>query len=204
VERSALPEVTDINKPLAERMFELGYRGLIPVIPPGASLAPTSKISPSSIGKIPGRRLENGVWVGFDWRAMEATLDDVREWHRWGANVGLRADVFPGVDIDCTDEQLATMIEGVVIAKLGPAPVRVGNYPKRLLMYRTAEPFPRRRLWMQRGEQHYLVEILGAGQQYLISGTHPTTLRPYEWNVGGPGRGVSADDDHGGTGRGGA
>ena len=79
--------MTDDRKPLAERMFESGFTDLIPIIPPGASLAPTSKISASLIGKIPGLRKENGLWVGFKWQVHQATLQDVRTWQRWGASV---------------------------------------------------------------------------------------------------------------------
>jgi putative DNA primase/helicase len=178
--------VTDTTTPLPERMFTAGLTDLVPVIPPGASLAPSSQVSPSSIGKIPGRRLDNGLWVSGPWREWTATIDDVRRWRTWGANVGLRADRFPGVDIDCADEQLAGMIEDIALAQLGPAPIRVGNWPKRLLMYRTATPFPRMRMWLTKGigdaAKTYLVEILGQGQQYLVHGIHPTTQRPYEWD----------------------
>ncbi len=171
------------NRPLPERMFEAGFTDLIPVIPPGASLAPTSKIPPGSAGKIPGKRTANNLWVGMNWREIKATIDDVRLWHNWGANVGLRSDRFPGVDIDCADESLAQIVEDAATSCLGPAPVRIGNPPKRLLPYRTTEPFGRMRLWMRRGDQHFLVEVLGQGTQYLVSGTHPTTRRPYQWNV---------------------
>jgi P4 family phage/plasmid primase-like protien len=171
-----------VSAPLAERMFAAGFTDLVPVIPPGAALAPTSRVAPSSIGKIPGRRLENGLWVSGAWREWTCDLADVREWARWGANVGLRADRFPGVDIDCKDEQLAQVIEDVAKAELGNAPVRVGNPPKRLLMYRTDEPFTRMRLYLSKGDAKHLVEILGVGQQYIIDGTHPTTLRSYGWD----------------------
>lgn len=167
----------------AERLFAAGYTDLIPVIPPGAALAPTSKIAPASLGKTPGRRLDNGLWVGVNWRALQATAEDVKLWGQWGANVGLRSDRFPGVDIDCADEGLAVMIEQAALAQLGAAPVRIGNPPKRLLPYRTSEPFTRMRLVLKRGEKSYLVEILGQGQQYLVSGVHPTTMRQYEWNM---------------------
>lgn len=173
----------DTRKPLAERMYESGFTDLIPVIPPGAVLAPSSKIAPNQIGKIPGRRLDNGLWAGFDWRKLKASIDDVRTWHRWGANVGLRADQFPGVDIDCADPSLAEIIERAALEHLGPAPVRVGNPPKRLLPYRAAEPFGRMRLWLRKHDASYLVEILGAGQQYLVAGTHPVTQRQYEWSA---------------------
>jgi putative DNA primase/helicase len=167
----------------AERLFNAGFHDLIPVIPPGAPLAPTSKISVASLGKTPGRRLDNGLWVGLNWRALQATAEDVKLWGQWGANVGLKAARFPGVDIDCADEGLAVMIEQAAFAQLGQAPVRIGNPPKRLLPYRLAgEPFTRMRLVLKRGDKQYLVEILAAGQQYLVAGVHPTTMLPYSWS----------------------
>jgi P4 family phage/plasmid primase-like protien len=173
------------NRPLAERLFTAGFTDLIPVIPPGAALTPKSKIAPDSIGKIPGERLDNGLWRGFNWRALQPTIEDVRAWQQWGANVGLRTDHFPCVDIDCADEKLAEIIEDMARTLLGPAPSRIGNPPKRALMYRLGDPQPfgRLRLHFRQGERKYLVEILGEGQQYVVSGTHPKTGRAYTWDV---------------------
>jgi P4 family phage/plasmid primase-like protien len=109
----------------------------------------------------------------------------VRTWIGWGANIGLRAGFFPALDIDCADEQLAKIIEDAALTHLGPAPVRIGNPPKRLLPYRLGDgdPFGRMRLIIKDSAgQTYLVEILADGQQYLVAGTHPTTGRPYEWS----------------------
>jgi putative DNA primase/helicase len=167
---------------IPEALFEAGFTDLISVVPPGAELLPSSKLSPSQLGKVPGRRTGNGLWVGYDWRRAIHTLDDVRRWNLDGANVGLRADRFPAVDIDCTDEALARVIEEAALAKLGPAPVRTGRAPKRLLMYRTDQPFGRMRLWIEKGDTHHLVEVLGQGQQYLVHGIHPATQRAYEWD----------------------
>lgn len=166
-----------------ESLFERGFTDLVSVIPPGAQLTPTSKIDPSQLGKVPGRKLPNGLFAGYDWRRHEPTIDDVRKWAVDGANIGLRSDLFPGVDIDCTDEGLAQIIEDAALAKLGPAPLRVGRWPKRLLMYRTTEPFSRMRLWIKRGEENHLVEILGQGQQYVVQGIHPGTGRAYKWRT---------------------
>jgi putative DNA primase/helicase len=162
-----------------EAFFELGYTDLVSVIPPGAQLTPTSKIDASQLGKVPGRKLPNGLWAGYDWRKHEPTIDDVRGWAIAGANIGLRSDRFPAVDIDCTDDSLAQIIADAALAKLGAAPVRVGRWPKRLLVFRTAEPFSRMRLWIS--DRKHLVEILGQGQQYVVEGIHPGTKRAYEW-----------------------
>lgn len=176
--------MTDERAPLGERLFLAGYTDVIPLIPPGATLAPTSKIVPSQLGKIPGRRTENGLWVGVNWREIHATIEDVRTWQQWGSNLGLRTDRFPGIDIDCADETLAKIIQDATLAELGPAPIRIGNPPKRLLPYRLfGEPFGRMRLWIKDGDKSFLVEVLGEGQQFVVAGTHPKTLREYEWSV---------------------
>src|SRR6476661_154328 len=91
---------------LPEAMFDLGFTDLIPVIPPGAQLAPTSKISLDSLGKVPGRLVSGGLWAGFNWRKHQTTAADVRQWLHDGANIGLRADRFPAVDIDSSDERI--------------------------------------------------------------------------------------------------
>lgn len=165
-----------------ETLFELGYTELVSVIPPGAQLTPTSAIPQASVGKVPGRLLPSGLWAGYDWRKAVASLDDVRGWCIAGANVGLRADHFPAVDIDCTDDALAQIIQDVAVGNLGSAPIRVGKAPKRLLIYRTTEPFGRMRLLIERDGAQHLVEVLGAGQQFLIHGTHPITMQPYTWD----------------------
>jgi putative DNA primase/helicase len=177
--------LTDERKSLPERMLESGFADLIPVIPPGATMAPSSKITQESVGKIPGRRLENGMWVGYNWHEGTADLRTVRSWMLWGANIGLRTDVYPCIDIDCADAALALTIEQTALATLGPAPIRTGNAPKRALAYRLGEggqPFGRLRLWIKQEDRKYLVEILAAGQQYVVYGTHPKTGRPYEWD----------------------
>ncbi len=165
-------------------LYTAGYDDLISVTPPGAALAPGSKIAPTSLGKAPGRKLSSGLWAGYAWRDHTATLDDVRQWEADGANIGLRAGRFPGLDIDSLDEGIATRVEELALRLLGPAPVRVGKPPKRLLMYRTDEPFTRMRITLEDGnETTHLIELLGDGQQYLVHGIHPTTMRPYEWSV---------------------
>lgn len=170
------------SKLFPERLYDAGITDLVSVIPPGAQLTPLSKIPQNAIGKIPGRRLDSGLWAGYNWRKDVAVADDVRRWCNAGANVGLRADHFPAVDIDCKDATLVTQIADKAFALLGPAPARIGRAPKALLMYRTDEPFGRMRLWIVKpnGDKD-LVEILGEGQQYLVYGIHPGTGMPYVW-----------------------
>lgn len=171
-----------IHKLLPIWMFEHGYTGLISVTPPTAALSPGSKISASQLGKAPGIRFANGTWGGYDWQHAVASIDDVKSWMQIGANVGLRAGRFPGLDIDTLDPQLAETIETMAMQIVGPAPVRLGRAPKRLLMYQAVEPFARMRMFLEdaAGGKH-LIEMLGEGQQYLVYGVHPFTKQPYTW-----------------------
>src|SRR5438270_7635393 len=85
----------------AARLFAAGYRDLISVLPPTATLSPKSKMPPRNLGKAPGRRGGDGDWTGFGgWQKYETTLKDIELWEADGANIGLRAKNFPGLDID--------------------------------------------------------------------------------------------------------
>lgn len=161
----------------AEELFRKGYKGLVSVIPPGAELTPASRVGLDSRGKAPGIKKRGGLWSGYNWRKHTPTLADAVQWDDDGANIGIKADHFPAVDIDTPDKHMATLVRNVALNTLGMAPSRVGNAPKQLLMYRTEEPFGRMRLWIDHRTQ--LVEVLGQGQQYLLAGTHPATLMPY-------------------------
>lgn len=162
----------------AKALYELGYRDLVSIIPPGARLVAGSKLKGESIGKAPGREYPGG-WGGYDWRSAGPV--DLRAIESWGqAGVGVRTDRYPAVDIDCTDPVLVGVVRKLALEFLGAAPERVGRAPKTLLLYRTDEPFGRLRLWI--GE--HLVEILGDGQQFVAAGIHPVTGKPYEWPAG--------------------
>jgi RecA-family ATPase len=157
---------------------------LVPIIPPDAPLSASSTIRPEDRGKAPGRKNGEGTWAGFDWRSREASEQDLAAWAQMGAGAGLRASRYPGLDIDVLDEQLAGLIEAEARRALGQAPVRIGRAPKRLLAYRTAEPFGRIALRFRApdDERGHLVELLGAGRQYVIDGVHPLTRKPYTWS----------------------
>lgn len=113
-------------------------------------------------------------------------------------SIGLLARKFPGADIDVLDQVCADAIEACVLDVLGPAPVRYGTAPKRLLMYRTDEPFTKVKVFLRgpdgdRGVdgKKYAIEFLGDGQQYVVYGEHPDGFE-YRWpeNDGPDGRDV--------------
>lgn len=165
-------------------LLKAGYTDLISVTPPKCKIAPNSKIKPDQLGKVPGKSGVDG-WYGYNWRKEpQPNATEVAYWAKHGANIGLRAGFFPAIDIDCTNQTLSNIIRGMAFTHLGVGPERVGRAPKRLIVYKTSEPFHLMRLWIKLGNEKHLVEVLGDGQQYVVAGTHPTTGKPYEWPAG--------------------
>lgn len=168
---------------IASKLYDAGYTDIHPVIPPGVDLSPNSKVHPRMRGKVPGRLGPYG-WAGLPkWREYQATPKDIRKWARTGANVGLNAERFPGVDIDVDNKELSLRLLDVVTEVLGPAPTRLSRGARLLLVYRADEPFPKQKIHITfRGGEH-VVEILGRGQQYLVHGKHPKGKKYRWWKV---------------------
>ena len=106
------------------------------------------------------------------------TIDEAQV-ERWGSRfsdhgIGLRTGELVGLDIDILDPDHAHAVMQHAQRHLGATLTRVGMWPKRLLIYRTSDPFPKIR---KLGG----VEVLGAGQQFVAFGTHPDTRHPYYW-----------------------
>lgn len=86
------------------------------------------------------------------------------------------------------DATLAARIETLALEQLGRAPVRVGEAPKRLLLYAASARFRKLqtsgfRLPGDRPEdKSHRVEVLAEGSQFVAYGIHPATRLPYEWS----------------------
>ncbi|MGI4851920.1 MAG: bifunctional DNA primase/polymerase [Janthinobacterium lividum] len=80
------------------------------------------------------------------WGTVESSLDSYARWLKAypGAGISVRTRNTPAVDIDVRDADLAGEIQDYVIALVGEAPIRVGQMPKRLLVYSTNTPFRKR------------------------------------------------------------
>ena len=108
----------------------------------------------------------------------DTTDHEVSIWGDWPeAGIGIAAGRVIGIDIDVLhSEPLAQQIEALARRLLGDTPaIRIGRAPKRLLVYRAAQPF--------RGFKYSPIEVLGLGQQFLAYGVHPDTGKPYYWPV---------------------
>lgn len=129
--------------------------------------------------KKPGQ-FKRGAWVDYpEWNrhAKRATTEvEVTTWSAWpGCGVGIVGGAVAAVDIDIAeDAELALRIEQLARTRLGDTPaLRIGKAPKRMLIYRTSEPF--------RGIKRHPLEVLCLGQQFLAYATHPDTGTPYAW-----------------------
>ena len=129
--------------------------------------------------KKPGQ-FKRGAWVDYpEWNrhAERGTTEvEMATWSAWpDCGIGIVGGAVAAVDIDIVeDAELALQIERLARDKLGDTPaLRIGKAPKRMLIYRTAEPF--------RGIKHHPLEVLCLGQQFLAYATHPDTGAPYAW-----------------------
>jgi len=123
---------------------------------------------------------------GEGWQKYLGTAEGVREWIEDGKGhygVGIKCKNSPAIDIDVHDETVVAEIEEMITAKLGPTLARVGKPPKKLLAFRTNEPFAKvdSGFWVDGQGRTVKVEILGDGQQYVAAHIHPDTGKPYQW-----------------------
>lgn len=183
---SAEPRSADTNPFLY--FWNLGYHSLIPVIPPHATIDERSHMArdggEGSLGKAPGVVWASGKWGGFKgWQHHVATEADIDEWGRMGASVGLRLgdDGVAAVDIDASDEATATKVENLALAMLGFSPCRVGRAPRRALLFKLPHAIPYRAVVFEGPDGKEKIEILSAGRQIVVQGTHPKTGRRYGW-----------------------
>lgn len=126
---------------------------LLPILPPDAKINPASPQAANlekSRGKVPGRKTREG-WYGLaDWTSRTTTTEETERWAGWGAGIGMQGRLFPAVDIDIEEEELADAIEAEALIALGAAPARFGRGARRLLVYRGAG-FAKRRLAFRLG-----------------------------------------------------
>jgi hypothetical protein len=107
------------------------------------------------------------------------------------ANVGILAKRWPAVDIDITDEDCAQAVQVAAELELGSAPVRTGQAPKRLMVYRASVPFRKIKAYLRAPDgstknndgKEWAIEVLGDGQFYVVEGVHPVTQKPFQWDV---------------------
>ncbi|HSI39080.1 MAG TPA: hypothetical protein VLA00_00860 [Xanthobacteraceae bacterium] len=166
-----------------QRLKTLGYRELVPIVPPKAIISAKSSLNPATLGKVPGVQRDDG-WGGLPgWREHVATEADLIAWHAMGAGIGIRRGAVFFIDIDVLDPQLADRIEDAAMKMLGQAPCRIGQAPKRALAYR---PIGDVKAWPKitfedPGRTDGSVGIVEIPAQIVVDGIRALTGRPYSW-----------------------
>ncbi len=157
---------------------------ILPIIPGGAVLSPSSKIVAGQLGKIPGKLTDDG-WAGFaNWPANRTKPTQLLRWQEWQEQgklvipAGLSLALYHALDIDCDDFTIAMCLEGIAREHLGITPVvrcRHGS-PRRVLIYRHEDhtaPITKQSWSFEDTEQkRHLAEFLATGQFVVIEGPH--------------------------------
>lgn len=182
------------------RFWSLGYRRLVPIIPPSAPISERSSLfkrlqrGDDARGKMPGVKWPDGTWSGFDFVSHESTETDLARWWSMGAGVGVKTgNGLALIDADALDAADAATIRELVEANLGHLPRRIGRAPKAGYLVRVEGDFRYARVefgpWINEGKRSRLrdrVEVLYEGRQFVADGVHPVTGTPYEWPDGVP------------------
>ena len=93
--------------------------------------------------------------------------------HSTGLTCGAASQIW-ALDIDANDHADAARIEQMADQFIGSTPlVRVGRHPRSLRVYKSVEPV--------KSVKGGLLDVLGAGRQFVAFGLHNQTRRPYEW-----------------------
>jgi len=120
------------------------------------------------------------------WQQLHADSDQVAKWAANGVanhGVGVITANTPAIDLDINDQAAADEFEMWIGDNYAWAPVRIGQAPKRLLVFRCDEPFRKMKSNVyvdDSGQQHH-VEVLADGQQFVAFAVHPDTGLPYTW-----------------------
>lgn len=159
--------------------WDSGFKETISVGTIDGEYDPKSHVSRSP-GKAPALFI-NGRWTGFTkWREHVNTEADIAQWDKDGGNVGLRLGAAFMLDLDIYDEPRGNEIEQDALRMLGEAPMRVGKWPKRALLYRAEGVIKAQRMSFL-GENG-VVNIIEIPSQAIVQGRHPGTKQPYEWH----------------------
>jgi hypothetical protein len=132
---------------------------------------------------VPIRKGEKGPHEA-GWQSADYSDDEIRAFAERGyaqGNIGINTRETPAVDIDVYDEAISVEMGEWIMGRFGATCVRIGRAPKRLLLFRTDEPFRKMYCTYSDGKTDHKVEILGAGQQFVAYGVHPETNNPYTW-----------------------
>lgn len=128
------------------------------------------------------------------WQRTRSTPTQLQQWLSQGFDrhgIGILTEHFPSLDVDTLDPELAKRFTDWCDDNIAIAPIRVGRWPKTLLLFRTEEPFYKKfssewvdnpvKLDLNGKPAVHRLEVLGRGQQFVAYAIHKDTKKPYEW-----------------------
>jgi hypothetical protein len=126
------------------------------------------------------------------WQDIQATEDVINDWednYANATNTGILTRTTPAIDIDVLDPGVADKLQQIAKQMIGVSPVRIGQAPKRALLYRTDLPFDKLAtpIYISSDGHAHKVEVLCSGQQIVVKGIHPVTQSPYSYLGSEPG-----------------
>ncbi len=118
------------------------------------------------------------------WQDIVATNDVIGEWeykYPDATNTGILTSTTPAIDIDVHDPAVANELQEIAERMFGAGAVRIGQAPKRALLYRTELPFDKLAtpVYISPAGRSHQVEVLCRGQQLVLRGRHPVTKADY-------------------------
>jgi hypothetical protein len=185
-------------------------RVLLPIVPVDAKVADTKRGDEllKNVGKAPGRYYKRqGQWGGLGKDNAEPPQmyvaagvrdeADRAEFATWPTpNVGILGRFAPAIDSDAENEDARRLVEAVMAEvfgrEAGYAERLRGNGPRRLYAFKAADLKDPERIVRSRhvhyrlkgeedGDKVHKIDIIGAGNQYLIAGEHKSGDF-YEWH----------------------
>lgn len=172
-------------------------RYVLPIIPVGAKLKATSKLTADQLGKIPGLiSSSGGEWTGFKWQSCCPNRTVLKCWETWQTDykviipLGLRlGDMIVVIDFDVENETYLNRARNVAERHLGVTPVvrRRDGSIRCVLVYRHkagTQPITKfAGAYLDEQGQKQLIETLGTGQQVVLEGPHAKGAMHY-WEGG--------------------
>jgi hypothetical protein len=122
-------------------------------------------------------------------KKTDANDETIRLWEKLFPDATLTGTLTlntPTFDIDIRNPDAAQAVEDLVKEWLdgreGALPIRIGQWPKRALLFRTDTAFKKLTVGLiaPDGSEERL-EFLCNGQQVVVHGDHPITKQPYTW-----------------------
>ena len=187
---SSSVEMSTSNFADACQNLQIGAENLIPVIPYGGRLANSTSVSEKDIGKAQGsyNPRNGGVWWGLSRNNKSLVSEIEREkWAKYPTpNVGVLGHGFPAFDSDAESRDAYNLIKRTIETVFAGSDYAIryrGRADRRLYAFKAWDIVQTRRVEYTLNGVKSKIELLGSGNYYVASGTHPSGDE-YRWDGG--------------------